>query len=154
MSRRFSNDPINLIDRIPTRDQLSAARPPQRAWGRTMLEYGAACARGAAEAVARCRRFWHQLRTTSREQQVAIKAGWLRAKAAGSRFAERAAHTRIQVASNAHAARLKVTQAYDRLAEWIAKLDAAVPRRPRNHSPLKGQFKGQSSPCSGPMWVP
>ena len=35
MSRRFSDEPINLIHRIPTPEQLlEAARPSKRAWHR------------------------------------------------------------------------------------------------------------------------
>jgi hypothetical protein len=53
MSRRFSDQPINVIRRIPTPEQLSAARPAQRPFGQALLEAGAACVRRAAEAVAR-----------------------------------------------------------------------------------------------------
>lgn len=53
MSRRFSDQPINLIHRIPTPEQLSAARPAPRSFLQAMLESGAACARGIAELFSR-----------------------------------------------------------------------------------------------------
>jgi hypothetical protein len=49
MSRRFSNEPINLIQRIPSPDQLSAARPTTPPFGHTLLEAGAAFVRSAIE---------------------------------------------------------------------------------------------------------
>lgn len=49
MSRRFSDQPINLIHRIPTPEQLSAARPAQRSFMQAMVEGGAACIRGVAD---------------------------------------------------------------------------------------------------------
>ncbi len=42
MSRRFSDEPINLIHRIPTPEQLlEAARPSKRAWHHALIETGA-----------------------------------------------------------------------------------------------------------------
>ena len=42
MSRRFSDEPINLIHRIPTPEQLlEAARPSKRAWHQILVETGA-----------------------------------------------------------------------------------------------------------------
>jgi hypothetical protein len=42
MSRRFSDEPINLIHRIPTPEQLlEAARPSQRSWYQVLIEAGA-----------------------------------------------------------------------------------------------------------------
>jgi hypothetical protein len=49
MSRRFSNEPINLIHRIPSPEQLSAARPLKRSFGQTLVESGAAFVRAVAE---------------------------------------------------------------------------------------------------------
>ena len=49
MSRRFSNEPINLIQRIPSPEQLSAARPTKPPFGHTLLETGAAFVRSAIE---------------------------------------------------------------------------------------------------------
>jgi hypothetical protein len=49
MSRRFSNEPINLIQRIPSPKQLSAARPTKPPFGHTVLETGAAFVRSAIE---------------------------------------------------------------------------------------------------------
>jgi hypothetical protein len=38
MSRRFSDEPINLIHRIPTPEQLASARPLNRSWGQVIAE--------------------------------------------------------------------------------------------------------------------
>jgi len=127
MSRRFSDDPVNLIDRIPTRAQLSAARPPQRAWARTILESGATCARGVAEAMAQVRRLWRLLFTASTEERPSGSSSFASAKAALSRSAEFLAQTKGRVVTGTRNARVRFVQAYDRLAEWIANLDAAVP---------------------------
>lgn len=45
MPRRFSDEPINLIHRIPTPEQLSAARPSKRSFSQALVESGAACVR-------------------------------------------------------------------------------------------------------------
>ncbi|MFO0705855.1 MAG: hypothetical protein U0412_03290 [Nitrospira sp.] len=49
MSRRYSDAPINLIARIPTPEQISAARPKKRSLGQAVMESGAACVRGLAD---------------------------------------------------------------------------------------------------------
>jgi hypothetical protein len=49
MSRRFSDEPINLIHRIPTPEQLSAARPVKRSLVEVLMELSAACMRGVGE---------------------------------------------------------------------------------------------------------
>jgi hypothetical protein len=52
MSRRFSDEPINLIHRIPTPEQLlAAAGPSKRSWGQALAEAGAAWAQNLAAAV-------------------------------------------------------------------------------------------------------
>ena len=56
MPRRFSDEPINLIRRIPTPEQLSAARPTKRAFGQVIVESGAACVRTCAEIFSRIAR--------------------------------------------------------------------------------------------------
>lgn len=56
MSRRFSDEPINLIHRIPTPEQLSAARPSKQSFGQVLVEAGAACARGLTEVFAQVAR--------------------------------------------------------------------------------------------------
>lgn len=53
MSRRFSDEPIHIIRRIPSPEQLSAARPVKRPLGQAVLEAGARCFRGLADAVAK-----------------------------------------------------------------------------------------------------
>jgi hypothetical protein len=49
MFRRFNNEPVNLICRIPSPEQLSAARPTKPPFGHTLLETGAAFVRSAIE---------------------------------------------------------------------------------------------------------
>ena len=49
MSRRYSDAPINLIARIPTPEQMSAARPKKRSFGQAVMESGATCVRSLAE---------------------------------------------------------------------------------------------------------
>lgn len=52
MSRRFSDEPINLIHRIPTPEQLlAAARPSKRSWGQAVIETAAGWAQGLAVAI-------------------------------------------------------------------------------------------------------
>ena len=61
MSRRYSDAPINLIARIPTPEQISAARPKQRSFSQLLVESGATCVRGIAELVAQCHRLGRSL---------------------------------------------------------------------------------------------
>ena len=63
MSRRFSDEPINLIHRIPTPEQLSAARPTNRSFSRALVESGAVCVRGLAEMFAQVRRLGRMAQT-------------------------------------------------------------------------------------------
>ncbi|MBH0196585.1 MAG: hypothetical protein HP494_13575 [Nitrospira sp.] len=49
MSRRFNDEPINLIRRIPSPEQLSSARPTKPSLGQKLMETGAAVARSAME---------------------------------------------------------------------------------------------------------
>ncbi len=56
MPRRFSDEPINLIHRIPTPEQLSAARPLKRSFSQAIVESGAACVRGMGEVLAQIAR--------------------------------------------------------------------------------------------------
>ena len=128
MSRRFSDQPVNLIDRIPSREQISAARPSKRSWGRAVLESGAACVRGLAEVVAHLRRFGRVARAVSSDGMVSGKAFLIRTKAFLVRTKERATVvTRITA--------VRLSHSYDRLAEWIANLDVAVPPVPPTRSP-------------------
>ena len=50
-SRRFSDAPINLIARIPTPEQISAARIEKRSFSENLKESGAICFRRVAEMV-------------------------------------------------------------------------------------------------------
>lgn len=104
MPRRFSDEPINLIRRIPTPEQLSAARPSKRALGQTIVESGAACVRGLAEVVA-------QFRKLGRVAQTA-----LRGKSASGDPAVAPTNG-------------PVTDTVDHLDEWVAKPDIAVQPR-------------------------
>lgn len=61
MSRRYSDQPINLIARIPSPEQMSAARPKQRSWIHLAMEFGATCVRGMAEVVAQLGRLGRSL---------------------------------------------------------------------------------------------
>jgi hypothetical protein len=73
MSRRFSDEPINLIRRIPTPEQLSAARPSKRSLGQVLLESGAACARGLAEAVASLTRWGRKAQATAADRTPSLE---------------------------------------------------------------------------------
>jgi hypothetical protein len=73
MSRRFSDEPINLIRRIPTPEQLSAARPSKRSLGQVLLESGAACARGLAEAVASFTRWGRKAQATAADRTPSLE---------------------------------------------------------------------------------
>lgn len=117
MSRRFSDEPVNLIHRIPSPEQLSAARPSKRSFGQAVVETGAACIRGAAEIVAQCRRLGRMART-------AVGGG------ADSSGATRGRTTTL-VGDGWRSIASRCSRSYERLAEWIANLDVAVqPVRP------------------------
>lgn len=49
MSRRFSNEPINLIRRIPTQEQLDAARPVTQSFGEKLVETAGSFVRSVVE---------------------------------------------------------------------------------------------------------
>ncbi len=67
MSRRFSNEPINLIHRIPSPEQLSAARPLKRSFGQTLVETGAALVRAVVE-------LWSRVIQLGRRADTAVDA--------------------------------------------------------------------------------
>lgn len=50
MGRRFNDEPINLIRRIPSPEQLDAARPAKPTFGQLLSQKGAAFVRSAMEA--------------------------------------------------------------------------------------------------------
>lgn len=50
MGRRFNDEPINLIRRIPSPEQLDAARPAKLTFGQLLSQKGAALVRSAMEA--------------------------------------------------------------------------------------------------------
>lgn len=70
MSRRYSDAPINLIARIPTPEQISAARPKQRSFSQLLVESGATCVRGIAELVAQFHRLGRSLGSSISDRPV------------------------------------------------------------------------------------
>lgn len=112
MSRRYSDEPVNLIHRIPSPEQISAVRPSGRSLGRAIVETGAACVRGLADLVARLRRLGRAVRAAVRGDAVSRDA-WSGCLAA-------------RVIHRARTATAACARAYDRLAEWIAHLDVSV----------------------------
>lgn len=84
MSRRYSDAPINLIARIPTPEQISAARPKQRSFSQLLVESGATCVRGIAELVAQCHRLGRSLGSSISDRPVGSRSpGAADAAAAG-----------------------------------------------------------------------
>jgi hypothetical protein len=112
MSRRFSDEPINLIHRIPSPEQISAARPSNRSFGQALVESGAASVRAAAEVIAQLRRF-------GRIACKLVREGALSSDSLLGR-------TREQVGDGIRTLASKCLRSYDRLAEWIANLDVTV----------------------------
>jgi NAD-specific glutamate dehydrogenase len=68
MSRRFSDEPINLIHRIPTPEQLSAVRPQKRSLTQSIMDIGTACIRRFREACAAATRVGRSMQTMSAEK--------------------------------------------------------------------------------------
>lgn len=112
MSRRYSDEPVNLIHRIPSPEQISAVRPSGRSLGQAIVETGAACVRGLAELFA-------QLRRLGRMARGAVRGNAVSRDASLGRLAAR-------VADGVRTAAAACSRAYDRLAEWIAHLDVSV----------------------------
>ncbi|MCC6141621.1 MAG: hypothetical protein IT389_13505 [Nitrospira sp.] len=113
MSRRYSDQPINLIARIPSPEQLSAARPKQRSFVQLGLEFGAACARRIADMMA-------QLYRVGRSTGASMTH-----RPAGSVSLDRSNGPAVATPSPATGT---VYLSDDRLARWNALLDATVPR--------------------------
>lgn len=112
MSRRYSDQPINLIARIPSPEQMSAARPKQRSFIQLVMESGATCARGIADMVAQLHRLGRSIGSPMKSRPAG--------KAPLNLAAEPAASMSQPVAE-------KVYLSDDRLARWNALLDATVP---------------------------
>lgn len=51
MSRRFNDEPINLIHRIPSPELLASARPLKRSWGQVIAETAATYMRATADLI-------------------------------------------------------------------------------------------------------
>ncbi|SPP64580.1 hypothetical protein [Nitrospira lenta] len=113
MSRRYSDQPINLIARIPSPEQMSAARPKQRSFIQLVMESGATCARGIADMVAQFHRLGRSISPPMNRRQAE--------NAPLNSTAESAASPSQPVAE-------KVYLSDDRLARWNALLDATIPR--------------------------
>jgi hypothetical protein len=68
MARRFSDEPINLIHRIPTPEQLASARPLNRSWNQVIAETVATYVRTTADMIA-------QVTGICRMTQAKVEAG-------------------------------------------------------------------------------
>lgn len=112
MSRRYSDQPINLIARIPSPEQMSAARPKQRSFIQLVMESGATCARGIADIVAQLHRLGRSIGAPMKDRQ----AGSVSLDQSGG-----------PVAAKPQSATGTVYLSDDRLARWNALLDATVP---------------------------
>jgi hypothetical protein len=112
MSRRYSDQPINLIARIPSPEQMSAARPKQRSFIQLVMESGATCARGIADMVAQIHRLGRSLGAPMKDRQ------------AGSGSLDQSNGPAVAKPQSARGA---VYLSDDRLAGWNALLDAPVP---------------------------
>lgn len=122
MSRRFSDEPINLIQRIPSPEQISAARPSKRSWGQAFIETGAACIRGVAELIAQATRLGRVVRSV-------VNSG------AGSKDSS-LGRMKERVGQGLRTFAASFARSYDGLADWIARLDVTVqPFRPASSLP-------------------
>ena len=74
MSRRFSHEPVNLIHRIPSPEQLSSARPSERLWWKMIVKAGATCARAVADLIAQLKR-WGRMAKTMVSVKTAFRGG-------------------------------------------------------------------------------
>lgn len=136
MSRRFSDEPINLIQRIPSPEQISAARPSKRSYGRVIIESGAALIRGVAEAIA-------QVRRAGRIPGTAVSEG------AGSRDSS-FVRVRERVSGGLRVLAGDCSRSYGRLAAWIANPDASV--HPSSQAPPdRSEGPAESFPAIEPM---
>jgi hypothetical protein len=82
----------------------------------------------------------------SSEGRASGRASLASVKAVLFRAVEFAAHAKVQVVSGSRVAAVRFVEAYDRLAEWIANLDAAVPATLSAHAPSAGTPQGVMSP--------
>ena len=110
MSRRYSDQPINLIARIPSPEQMSAARPKQRSLIQLVMEFGATCVRGIADMVAQLHRLGRSIGAPMKDRQ------------AGSVSPDPSDGPGVAMPQSATA-----YLSDDRLARWNALLDATVP---------------------------
>lgn len=113
MSRRYSDQPINLIARIPSPEQMSAARPKQQSFSQGVMEVGAACVRGIAGVIAQLHRWGRAI------------GALLRDRSAGNVSHDQAGGPGVAMPQPVTD---KVYLSDARLAQWNALLDATVPR--------------------------
>jgi hypothetical protein len=111
MSRRYSDQPINLILRIPSPEQLSAARPKQRSFVQLVVESGAACVRGLTEVAAQLGRLGRSICSSPGERSPG--------RSSLGRAGEK-------VAGVAQTVTETISQSYDRLAGLVAGFDSTV----------------------------
>lgn len=112
MSRRYSDAPINLIARIPTPEQISAARPKKRSFGQMVMESGATCARRIADMLAQLHRFGRSISSPMKSQLV----GTVPPNSSDE-----------PSPSTPPSSSEEVYLSNDRLARWNALLDATAP---------------------------
>ncbi len=112
MSRRYSDQPINLIARIPSPEQMSAARPKQRSIIQLVMESGATCARGIADMVAQLHRLGRSTGAPMKRQPAGPVS---LDQSSGPEGVKPQPATGTVYLSD------------DRLARWNALLDATVP---------------------------
>ncbi len=122
MPRRFRDEPINLINRIPSPEQISAARPLKGSLGRALVATGVGCIPGVAEIIA-------QVRRLGRIPRTAVSGGAVSSDSSLRRTKEWVGTCIRTLASRS-------SRSYDRLAEWIANLVVTVqPVRPVSSPP-------------------
>lgn len=131
MSRRYSDQPINLIARIPSPEQMFAARPKQRSFSQLVVESGATCVRGMAEVVAQLRRLG---------RSVGSSMGGSAGGASLGRSGEPVAGVIRSVTET-------VSQSYGRSAKGLAEPDATVTPAPS----AQGDLESMCVPASRPM---
>lgn len=141
MSRRYSDQPINLIARIPSPEQMSAARPKQRSFIQLVMESGATCARGIADMVAQLHRLGRSIGAPKKDRQ------------AGSVSLDQSDGP-VVVEPQSVAGTVYLSD--DRLARWNALLDATVPhiesaKRPTESVPVQTVTPAAAAVKSAPL---
>lgn len=141
MSRRYSDQPINLIARIPSPEQMSAARPKQRSFIQLVMESGATCARGIADMAAQLHRLGRSIGAPMKDRP------------AGSVSLDQSDGP---VVVKPQPATGTVYLSDDRLARWNALLDSTVPHiesaeRPPESIPVQAVTPAAAAFKSAPL---